>query len=216
MQLESSLAFLNFDLSAATDSALIPATGLKSLPERQVNVKGFVAEVVVITSNNQGSYAGNYSHTTYFVKVRSTHQLFHHASPIDEIKIFVKVYPQKLEDFQKLVALGSLIEFLNVKQYFSAELNFVFRVEFRPNHVIYSEGEEMEPHANFRKRLAIFQLKEIMVPTILADLNPRVVIRRCVKVAHYSSVNSRYRDSYHDRCSFTVQNLSQQIEFLHL
>lgn len=69
MQLENSLAFLSLDLSGSVESAMIPATMLKSLPERMVNVKGYVAEVMATSSNNRDSYGGNYSHTTYFVKV---------------------------------------------------------------------------------------------------------------------------------------------------
>lgn len=112
-------------------------------------------------------------------------KLFHYASPIDEIKIYVKVYPEKLDDFQKTVALGSLVEFLNVKQYFTAELNFVFRVDFRPQNIITSADDEMEPQSSFRKRLALMQSKEPISNTILSELNLKGVVRRCIKVLFF-------------------------------
>lgn len=172
------------------DSPLIPVASLKSLPERVVNLKGYVAEVMLTNNQNQGNYGSNYSHSTYFVKVVSSHELYHHSSPIDEIKIFVKVYPEKIDDFQKGVTLGSLIEFLHVKQYFSADLNYVFRVDFRPQNVIFCSESEMEPQSSFRKRLAILQSKEQVPPTILADLDARLVVRRCIKVTWHKAGDS--------------------------
>ena len=139
--------------------------------------------MMVTNNQNQGNYGSNYSHTTYFVKVPAIHQLYHYNSPIDEIKIYVKVYPEKMDDFQKGVTLGSLIEFLHVKQYFSADLNYVFRVDYRPQNVIFCSEAEMDPQSSFRKRLAILQAKEQVPPTVLADLDARVVVRKCIKVA---------------------------------
>ena len=71
MQLESSLAFLSLDLSGSVESAMIPTTMLKSLPERMVNLKGYVAELMVTSSFQQNNHGSNYSHTTYFIKVYS-------------------------------------------------------------------------------------------------------------------------------------------------
>ena len=76
MQLENSLSFLNFDLSGSVHSAMIPVASLKSMPERLVNVKGFVAEIMAANNNNnnQNNYGSNYSHTTFFVKVGDSHR----------------------------------------------------------------------------------------------------------------------------------------------
>jgi hypothetical protein len=94
----------------------------------------------------------------------------------------MKVYPEKLNDFQKSVTLGQMIELLNVKQYFSAELNFVFRADYRPQNVITHSDREMDPQTSFRKRLAQLQAKDLIQPTQLAALDPRIVVRRCLKV----------------------------------
>lgn len=109
-------------------------------------------------------------------------KLFHHMSPIDEIKIFVKVYPEKLDDFHKTITLGTLVEFLNIKQYFSAELNFVFRMDFRPQNIKVCSESELEPNASFRKRLSMVQGKDLIQPTQLSQLDPKAVNRRCIKV----------------------------------
>lgn len=109
-------------------------------------------------------------------------QMFHEASPIDEIKIFLKVYPEKLEDFQKSITPGALVEFINVKQYFSGELNFVFRMDYRPQSVIVTSCTEMDPKSSFKKRLAVLQAKDLIQTTQLNSLDPRTVIRRCLKV----------------------------------
>ena len=69
VELESNLSFLTMDLSSSVPSAAIPVSTLKSLPEKSISIKGYVAEVMVTGSNSKDNYAGNYNHTTYFVKV---------------------------------------------------------------------------------------------------------------------------------------------------
>lgn len=69
LQIEQSLAFLNYDISSSVKSACIPVSSLKSLPERLVSVKGYVAEIMVTSSFGKDNFTSNYNHTTYFVKV---------------------------------------------------------------------------------------------------------------------------------------------------
>lgn len=89
------------------------------------------------------------------------------------------------------------MELLNVKQYFSADLNFVFRMDYRPQHVVYTADDEIEPNASFRKRLAVLQGKELMQATQLADLDPKTVVRRCIKVGLTHRAYRGYRDCHH-------------------
>jgi hypothetical protein len=69
MRLEGDISFLTFDLSSRISSVCIPLASLKQLPERQVTVRGFVAEVMATSSYGKDNFGSNYSHTTYFVKV---------------------------------------------------------------------------------------------------------------------------------------------------
>lgn len=193
---------------------MFPVSMMKSLPERLVNVKGYVAEVMATSNNNQNNYGSNYNHSTFFVKVLQFNQLFNHASPIDEIKIFVKVYPEKLDDFQRSITLGLLVEFLNVKQYFSADLNFVFRVDFRPQNIIISSEDEMDPQTSFRKRLAMLQAKDLIQNTVLSELNPKIVIRKCIRVIATNIAHGRHRDRHFYRCNLEVHGLPQQVVLL--
>jgi hypothetical protein len=95
----------------------------------------------------------------------------------------LKVYPEKTEDFQKSIVPGALVEFINVKQYLSGELNFVFRMDFRPQNVIVHGEEPAEVLTSFKKRLASSQGKDLIQATQLTSIDPRTVVRRCLKVA---------------------------------
>lgn len=74
----------------------------------------------------------------------------------------------------------------------------------------------MEPNASFRKRLAVLQGKELMQATQLSDLDPRTVIRRCVKVGQPHSAHSGHRDRAHDGRHFKVHCMQEQVQLLQL
>lgn len=69
-----------------------------------------------------------------------------------------------------------------MKQYFSGELNFVFRADYKPQNTILHATSVMDPETSFRKRLVTLQSKNLIQSTQLANLDPKVVVRRCVKV----------------------------------
>lgn len=174
LQLTNSLSYLSYDLTSAIGSVCVPKTSLKKLPERMIIVKGYLAEVNITQSNNPEKYQVN--HSTFFIK------LFHQMSLIDEIKMFVKVYPEKLEMFNNTMQLGRLVEIRNVKQYFSNELNFVFRSNYAPDQYTISSEEVIESSLTFKQRLRQVSAREPIPITNISLLPPMSVVRNCIKV----------------------------------
>lgn len=109
--------------------------------------------------------------------------MFHELSLVDEIKIYVKVYSEKLEKFKSSVFLGVLLEIPNVKQYFSNEMNFVFRSDYRPDlYKIHPTEETFDHEMTFKQRLRILNSREAMQETHLSKISPFSLMRQTIKV----------------------------------
>jgi len=163
-----------YDLTQPVGSPCVPKANIKRIPDRTINIKGYVAELVKTDSNSVDGYQN--TKLTYFLK------LYHYASLVDEIKIYVKIYPEKVERFMLDAALGVLIELKNVRQCFSNELNFIFRYEHRPDQYTVWPEEKMDTNMSFKQRLRVITTKEPIPATNLALLSPMCVNRSCLKV----------------------------------
>ncbi len=101
---------------------------------------------------------------------------------IDEIKIFLKVYPEKLDRFKQSIHLGSLIEIKYVRKYFSNDFNFVFRSDYKPDQLNILDGFSIEPNLTFKQRLRKATEDGPLPVVSLNSINTMTVTRNCLKV----------------------------------
>ena len=135
---------------------------------------------------------------------------------VDEVKIFVKIYEEKLVRFRQSITVGSLVEINNVRQYFSNEMNFIFRSEYRFEcYKVTPKNDDFDlkfdTELSFKQRLRIVNCKEQMQPTILSKLSPMHLVRQTLSVVSAHSAHRRLGVGAHARADHEVLRLQKQI-----
>lgn len=154
---------------------VVPVDVPKKLPERTITIKGYIIEIVLVNDNDNFK---KYNQQTYFVK------FYLHANLLEEVKMYLKVYPERQEAFTQLMKIGILVEIPNVKQSFSKELNFVYKADFRQEIIKLFESEPcLDPRTrnSFQQRLRA--AKEPMSLENLSSISTTSLVRSCLKVA---------------------------------
>jgi len=133
---------------------------------------------------------------------------------VEDVKIFVKIYEEKLVRFRQSVTVGSFVEINNVKQYFSNDMNFVFRSEYRFEcYKVTPKNDDFDlkfdSELSFKQRLRIATAKEPIQTTILSKLSPMHLVRQTLSVLANHSGHRRPRSSAHARADDEVLRLQE-------
>ena len=179
MEINEAMSTLKVDLShhsMASEKRTIPCISqqeAKNLISNEVILKGYISEI-----SNMGSEGNRDDQISYVIK------LFHHLTLLDEYKIYVKVFPNHQEEFERVFQPGRLVQIPRVKRAFTADLNFSFRHAYYKN-IDYVKGCDdtpINPTATFRERLRMLKAKDNIPVTSLESIGLTYLHRQTIKV----------------------------------